>query len=90
MDEKTKKAVLDLTKILETSNNLMRTQTRRIAALEVMTIGLMKTLRDRPDATLLMEQTLAEVATHPLSSSEEARAEILGYARSMLEGAYDY
>ncbi|MEB1099665.1 hypothetical protein VDP44_10755 [Xanthomonas campestris pv. campestris] len=61
--------------------------TRRVAATELLLIGVMRLLKNNPDATLEMERTIAEFAKGP--APEDAKKEIIELAQSMTLAAYE-
>ena len=72
---------------LKRQNENLRDQTHRIAALEVLVIGLLRTIRENPDATLDIERTLADFAKG--DAAESTKEPILTIARSYLSAAYE-
>ncbi|KIJ00458.1 hypothetical protein ST27_10180 [Xanthomonas phaseoli pv. phaseoli] len=66
---------------------LLTATTRRVAATELLLIGVMRLLKDNPNATLEMERTIAEFAKG--TAPEEAKREIIELAQSMMLAAYE-
>ena len=76
-----------ITALLESMNKQQLAQSRRIAALELLAIGLLRAAGSDPDDTLHVERSLAEFSAG--QSPVDAKTEIIAIARSILDAAYE-
>ncbi|WP_146095740.1 hypothetical protein [Xanthomonas arboricola] len=66
---------------------LLTATMRRVAATELLLIGVMRLLKDNPNATLEIERTIAEFAEG--TAPDEAKREVIELAQSMTLAAYE-
>ncbi|MCC8671440.1 MULTISPECIES: hypothetical protein [Xanthomonas] len=66
---------------------LLTSNGRRIAAVELLLIGVMRVLKDNPSATLEMERTIAEFAGG--TAPDAAKKEVIELAQQTMQAAYE-
>lgn len=85
MDKETREKLRTVSEILERANRMQDAFSKQLAAQQLVLIGVMRALRNNPDATLQVERSIAEFA----KKKDPRHTEIIDTARTILNAGYE-